>query len=159
MTGVENISFAEDISKKSFRPCGIAPSEWRPWFKLVRDIPVENYSPPCLSTTCQITYRSRIVVSLFLLGLLVSYHKRTLWCCGQLWPYVGMGSLGALLNPDCNAMRDVATISLCILSTCVQSANLSVLLIQIISSGQIHVTIGNPSLIPFVFCVTANGCV
>jgi len=37
--------------------------------------------------------------------------KPTLWHYGQLWPYVGMGSLGTSFHRDCNAMGDAAKIS------------------------------------------------
>jgi len=47
----------------------------------------------------------------FLLALSVSYFKQILWRCGQLCPYVGMGSLGTRLHRDCNAIRDAAKIS------------------------------------------------
>jgi len=54
---------------------------------------------------------SHIAVSPFLLALSVSYFKQSLWRCGQLWPYVGMGSLRTHLHRDCNAMGDAAKIS------------------------------------------------
>jgi hypothetical protein len=47
----------------------------------------------------------------FLLALSVSYFTQSLWHCGQLRPYVGMGSLDAHLHWDCNAMGDAAKIS------------------------------------------------
>jgi len=43
--------------------------------------------------------------------------KKTLWGCDQLWPYVGMGSLGTHLHQDCNAMGDAAEISPSVPST------------------------------------------
>jgi len=99
------------ISKKHFRPGGMAPSGWTRSVKAVRDIPVADYSAPRVNTTRRVAYRPPIAVSQFLLALSVSYLKQTLWRCGQLWPYVGMGSLGTRLHRDCTAMGDAAKIS------------------------------------------------
>jgi len=63
----------------------------------------QYHSSHCISPCdCSFTVSSRSA-SLLL--------KWTLWRCGQLWPYVGIGSLGTLLHRDCNAMRDAAKIS------------------------------------------------
>jgi len=74
----------EFISKKYFRPGGMAPSEWTRSVRAVRDTPVADYSVPGLNTTRHVAYRPPIAVSPFLLALSVSYFKQTLWCCGQL---------------------------------------------------------------------------
>jgi len=79
--------------------------------RAVRDTPVADYSAPSVKTTGRVTYRPPNAVSPFLLALSVSYFEETLWRCGQLWPYVGMGSLGTRLHRDCNAMGDAAKIS------------------------------------------------
>ena len=89
----------------------MAPSEWTRSVRAVRDTSVVDYSAPGVNTTRRVTYRPPMAISLFLLALPVSYIKQTLWRCGQLWPYVGMGSLGTRLHWDCNAMGDAAKIS------------------------------------------------
>ena len=99
------------ISKRHFRPGGMAPSGWTRSVRAVRDTPVADHSAPGVKTTRRVTYRPPIAVSPFLLALLVSYFKQTLWHCCQMWPYVGMGSLGTRLHRDCNAMGDAAKIS------------------------------------------------
>jgi len=96
------------ISKKYICPGGMAPSEWTRSVIAVRDTLVADYSAPGVNSTHHVPYRPLITVSPFLLVLLVSYCKRSLWGCGQLWPYVGMGSLGTRLHRDCNAMGDAA---------------------------------------------------
>jgi len=73
--------------------------------------PVAENSTPSIKTTRRVTYRPLIAVSPFLVALSVSYFKQTLWRCGQLWPYVGLGSLGTRLHRDCNAMGDAVKIS------------------------------------------------
>jgi len=90
------------ISKKHFRPGGMALSEWTRSVRAVRATPVADYSAPGVNTTRRVEYRPPIAVSPFLLALLVTYFKRRLWRCGQLLPYVGMGSLGIRLHRDCN---------------------------------------------------------
>jgi len=99
------------ISKKHFRPGGMAPSEWTRSIRAVRETLVADCSAPGVKTMRRVTYRPSITVLLFLLALSVSYVKQTLWHCGQLWPYVGMGSWGTRLHRDCNAMGDAAKIS------------------------------------------------
>jgi len=100
------------ISKKHFRPGGMAASEWTRSVRAVRDTPVPDHSAPGVNTTCCVAYRPPIAVSPFLLALsAVSYFRQTLWRCGQLWPYVGMGSLRIHLHRDCTAMGDVVKIS------------------------------------------------
>jgi len=81
----------------------MAPTEWTSSVTAVRDTPVADYSVPGVNTMRRGAYRPPITVSPFLLALSVSYFKRTLWRCGQLWPYVGIGSLGTRLHWDCNA--------------------------------------------------------
>jgi len=93
------------ISKRHFRLGGMALSEWRRSIRAVRDTPVADYSGPSVNTTHRVAYRPPIAVSLCLLALSVSYFKQTLWRCGQVWPYVGMGSLGTRLHRDCNGWR------------------------------------------------------
>ena len=88
----------------------MAASEWTRKVLAVRDFPVVDYSGPSVDTTCHVANRIPIAVSLFLLALSDFYFKQTLWYCGQLWPYVGMGSLGTRLDRDCNAMGDGAKI-------------------------------------------------
>jgi len=88
----------------------MTPSEWTRSVRAVRDTPVADYSVPGVKTTHRVTDRPPIAVSPFLLALSVSYFKQTLWCCGQMWPYVGMGSLHTRLHRDCNAMGDAAKI-------------------------------------------------
>ena len=99
------------ISKKHFCPGWMARSEWTRSGRAVRDTTVADYSTPGVKTTRRVTYRPPITISPFLLGLSVSYFKQTLWRCGQLWPYLGMGSMGTGLDRDCNAMGDAAEIS------------------------------------------------
>jgi len=64
--------------------------------------------------------------------------------------------LSLLIIRDCKAMGDAAKISPHIPSTCAQNAILSSLIIHIIPSRQIYVAIDNPSLIPFVSCLTTS---
>ena len=96
------------ISKSDCCPGGMTPSEWTHSVRAVRDTPVSDYSAPGVNWTRCVPYRPLIAVSPFLLVLLVSYSKWSLWHCGQLWPYIGMGSLGTRLHQDCNAMGDAA---------------------------------------------------
>ena len=77
-------SCASTISKKHFRPGGMAPSEWTRTVRAVRDTPVADYSAPGVNTTRHIAYHPPIAVSPFLLALSVAYFKQTLWRCGQL---------------------------------------------------------------------------
>jgi hypothetical protein len=72
------------ISKKQFRLAGLAMSEWTRSVRAVRDTPVADYSAPGVNTTHPVAYRPLIALSPFLLALLVSYFKQTLWLCGQL---------------------------------------------------------------------------
>jgi len=72
------------ISKKHFRPGGMAPSQWMCSVRAIRDTPVADYFPPGIKTTRRVTYRPPIAVSLFLPPLSVAYFKQTLWRCGQL---------------------------------------------------------------------------
>jgi len=79
--------------------------------RAVRDTPVADYSALCINTIHRVAYHPQIAISPVLLTLSVSYFKHTLWRCGQMWPYVGMGTLGTRLHRDCNAMTDTAIIS------------------------------------------------
>jgi len=99
------------ISRKIFHSGGMAPSEWTRTVRAVRDTAVADYSAPSVNTTRRVVYHPPIAVSLSLRVLSVSYFKWSPWRCGQLWQYVGMGSLGTRLHRDCNAMGDVANIS------------------------------------------------
>jgi len=119
---LQHISKTILISKKIFRSGGMAPSEWTRSVRAVRDTPVADYSAPGVNTTRPIVYHPPIAVSLSLRVLSVSYFERSLWRCGQLWQYVGMGSLGTRLHRDCNAMCDTANISPRVPSTSAQNA-------------------------------------
>jgi len=134
----------------------MAPSEWTRPVGAVRDIPVAPYCAPRATSTRRIAYLPPIPLWPFLLVPSLSYFKRTLWHCGQLCPYVGMGSLGMHLHRDCNAMGDSAKTSPRVPSTCAQNAILSLVIIHIIRSRQIHVAIDNPSLVPSVSCLTSS---
>ena len=134
----------------------MALSEWTRSVRGVRDTPVADYSTPGVNTTRQVVYRPPIAVSLSLRVLSVSYFKRSLWRCGQLWKFFGMGSLDARLHRDCNGMGDAANLSPRVPSTCAQNAILSFLIIHLIPSRKIYVAINNPSLVPSVFCLTTS---
>jgi len=134
----------------------MAPAEWTHSIRAVRDTPVADYSAPRHNTTRCVAYRPPIAVSLYLLTLLVSYFEWTVWRCGQLWPYVGMGSLGTPLRRHSNAMCDVEIISPCIPSTCAQNAIFSLLIIHNIPSPHIYVAIDNRSLVLSVSCHTTS---
>jgi len=92
------------------------------YVRAVRNTPVADYSAPGVNTTRRVVYRPPITVSLSLRILSVSCFKQSLWHCGQLWQYVGMGSLGMRLHQDSNAMCDAANISPRVPSTCAQNA-------------------------------------
>jgi hypothetical protein len=77
-------SVPNSISKKKFRLCGLAASDWTRSVRAVSDTPVAEYSAPGVKTTRQVAYRPPIAISPFLLALLVSYFNQTLWRCGQL---------------------------------------------------------------------------
>ena len=66
------------ISKRHFRPGGMAPSEWTRSVKAVRDTPVADYSAPGVNTRHRVAYRPLIAVLPILLALLV-YTKCTLY--------------------------------------------------------------------------------
>jgi len=72
------------ISKRHFRPGGMAPSEWTCSVRAVRDTPVADYSAPSANRTRHAAYRPPIAVSSFRIALSVFYCKRSLWGCGQL---------------------------------------------------------------------------
>ena len=108
----------------------MAPLEWTPSVRAVRDTPVVDFSAHGVNSTRRVPYHPLIAVSPFLLVLSVSYFKQSLWRCGRLWPYVGMGSLGLRLGRDCNVMGDAAKISPPVPSTCAQNAILSLLIIR-----------------------------
>jgi len=63
------------ISKKHFRPGGMAPSEWTRSVRAVRDTPVEDNSAPCANMTRHVAYRPPSAVSPFLLAPSVSCCK------------------------------------------------------------------------------------
>jgi len=89
------------ISKKHFPLGGMATSDGTRYLRVVRDTPVADYSSRGINTTRRVAYRPPIAVSTFLLTLSFSYCTQTLWHCGQLWPYIGMGSLGTRLHRNC----------------------------------------------------------
>jgi len=60
------------ISKKHFRPGGMAPSEWTRSVRAVRDTPVVDYSTPGVNATRRVAYCPLNAVSPFLLALSVS---------------------------------------------------------------------------------------
>ena len=134
----------------------MAPSEWMSSIRAVRDTPEADYSAPGINSMCRIPYRPLMAVSPFLLILSVSYCERSLSRRGQLWPYIGMGSLGARLHRNSNAMGDTVKISPHVPSACAQNAILSLLIIHIIPSCQIYVAMDNPSLVPSVSCHTTS---
>ena len=135
----------------------MAKSERTRSVRAVRDTAVADHSTPRINTTRHVAYPPPIAVSSFLLALLVSYFKCTLWCCSQLWPDVGMGVLGTSVQRDCNAIGDAVKISPRVPSTCTQYAILSSLIIRIIPSCQIYVAIDNPSLVASVSRLTTTG--
>jgi len=134
----------------------MAPSDWTRSVSTVRDNLGADYSAPGVDTTPHVVYCPLITVSLSHRVLSVSYLKWSVWCCGQLWEYVGMGSFGMRFHRDCNAMGDTANISPRVPSTCAQNAILSLLIIHIIPSRQIYVAINNASLVPSVTCLTTS---
>jgi len=89
----------------------MARSKWMGFVRAVGDTLVADHSAPSSKSTRHVTYGPPIATLLLLLALSVSYFNQTPWHCGQLWPYVGMGSLGPRLHRDCNAMGDAAKIS------------------------------------------------
>jgi hypothetical protein len=134
----------------------MAPSEWTASVRAVRDTPAVHYSTPGVNTMLRFVYRLPTAVSQSLRVLSVSYFKQSLWRCGQLWQYVGMGSLGTHLRRDCNAMGDAVNISPHITSICTKNAIRSLIIIHIIASRQMNVAIDNSSLVPSVTCVTTS---
>jgi len=60
------IGCSQSISKKHFRPGGMAPSEWTRSVRAVRDTPVTDYSAPSVNTTRRVAHRRPIAVSPFL---------------------------------------------------------------------------------------------
>jgi len=132
------------------------PSRWNGSVRAVRNTPMADYSAPGVNNMSRVTYRPLIAVSHFLLARSVPYFNCSLWHCGQLWPYIGMGSLGMRLHRDWNAMSDAAKISARVLSICVQNVIFTLLIIHIIQSCHIYVAIGNASLVMSVYCLTTN---
>jgi len=63
---------ADNISKKHFRPGGMAPSEWTRSVRAVRGTPVADYSTPGVNATRRVAYCPPNAVSPFLLAQLVS---------------------------------------------------------------------------------------
>jgi len=113
-------------------------SEWTQSIRAVREILLVAYTVHGINPTHRIAYRPPIAVSPYPLPLLVSYCKWALWCCGQPWPYVGMDSLGMRLHADGNTIGDAAKTSAQVSPTCTQNAILSLLIIPVILSHQIH---------------------
>jgi len=66
------------MSKKHFRPGGIAASEWTRSVRGVRDTPAADRSAPGVNTMRRVAYRPPIAVSPFLLTLSLSYFEQTL---------------------------------------------------------------------------------
>jgi len=130
--------------------------EWTQSIRAVSNIPGAADCAPGVNTNCRNACRPPIAVSHYLLALLVFHYKWKLWRCGQLWPYVGMGSLGTRLHWDCNVMGDAANTSPHITSTCTHNAIHSLLIIHIIPSRQIDVAIDNSSSVPSVCCLTTG---
>jgi len=131
-------------------------SEWMRSVRAIKDTPVAEYSVPGIDSIRRVPYRRQIAVLPFHLILSDSNFERSLWRCGQLCPWIRMGSLGMCLHRDCNAMGDAAKISPSVPSTCAQNAIISLLIIHIIPSRQIYGDIDNPSLIPSVSCLTTS---
>ena len=119
-----------NMSKKCVHPCGMAPAEWTCSVRAVRDTPVADYCALGVNTTRRVACRPPTAVSPFHLALWISDCKRTLWRCGQLWPYIRMRSLGTRLHRNCNVMGDATKISSRVPSTCAQQAILSLLIIR-----------------------------
>jgi len=134
----------------------MALSEWTRSISAIRGTQVADYSAPGNITTRCVAYPPPIAVSPFLLPLSVSYLKRKLWRWGQMWHYVGIGSLGTHLHRNWNVMGDVVKICPRVPSTCAQNAILSLLIIHIIPSRQDYVAIDNPSLVPSLSCLTTS---
>jgi len=55
----------DNISKKYFRPGGMAPSEWTRSVRAVRDTPVADNSAPGVNTMRRVAHRRPIAVSPF----------------------------------------------------------------------------------------------
>jgi len=103
--------FTSHISRKHFCPGGMAASEWTRSVRAVRDTPAADCSVPGINDMRRVAYHPQIADLEFLLALSGSQFKQTLWLCCQLWPYVGMDSLGSRSHRDCYAMGDSAIIS------------------------------------------------
>jgi len=134
----------------------MTPSQWTGSVRALRDTPMADYSSPSCNSTCRIPALSLIAVSLFVLVLSVSKFKRSHWRCGQLSPYVGMGSLRTGLCRDCNAMGDAVAVSPRVSTTCTPNAILSLIIIHMIRSCQICVSIDNPSHVLSISCLTTS---
>jgi len=146
------------ISKGSFRPGWMAPSEWMWSNRAVTDTLLADNSVTSVNIMCRIANRTLIAVSPFLLALSVTYLKRTLSHCGQLWAYIVMGSLGMCLHRYRNAMGDAAEMSPRAASICMQNSIFSVLIIHIIWSRQIYVAIENALLIRSSWSGISSSC-
>jgi hypothetical protein len=77
-------SYSNLISKKHFRLARLAGTEWTHSVRAVRDTPGLHYSATGVKTTRGVAYRPPIAVPPFLLALLLSYFKQTLWRGGKL---------------------------------------------------------------------------
>jgi len=106
------------LVKNQFRQGRIVTSESTRCIRAIRDTPVADYSAPSFNTTQRIAYCPPITVSTCLLALSVCNLRWKHWRCGQLWPFIGMCSLGMRLHWDCDSMGDIAKIYPCVPSTC-----------------------------------------
>ena len=89
----------------------MAVPEWMWSGPAFGDTPGAHDFTPGSNSRCQAACTLLIAVSPFVLHLSVSNFKNRIWHCGQLWPYIGIGSLGTSLHWDCNAMGYKAKIS------------------------------------------------
>jgi len=134
----------------------MAPSEWMRCVRAVRETPAAHDCTPGVNTTSRVVYHPSIAVSLSLRVLSGSYCKQSLWRCGQLGQYVGLGTLGTRLHRNCNAMGQAANISPRFPSTSTPNGILYLLNMHIIPGRQIYVSIENPSLVPSVSSLTTS---
>jgi hypothetical protein len=120
-------------AKIQFCPVRIALTEWMQCIQALTDSLVVDHSTAKVSMTPRSTYCRLIAVSPFPLTLSVLKFDRALWHGTQLGAYIGMSMSGMCLHRDCNSVADSAKIASHITSTCVQSANLSLRIIYIIT--------------------------
>jgi len=108
---------ADEVAKRTFKPIRIKMitsakniSVRAEWLRQSGCAPSEPSETPRWRITPRLASILRVGLHIalrspFLLALLVSYFRQTLWRCGQVWPYVGVGSLGPSLHRDCNGWR------------------------------------------------------